>query len=104
MAESKEVVQYDKAELRGDLAANRLDLVGELAARRFVDEAKKAEAKKDEKKAEAKKDDKKAEAAKPAADGKGAAAPADKAVRTPVTYDVKLNGRSHRVSVTPVTE
>jgi methylmalonyl-CoA carboxyltransferase 5S subunit len=44
------------------------------------------------------------EAAKPAADGKGAAVPDDKAVRSPVTYDVKLNGRSHRVSVTPVKE
>jgi methylmalonyl-CoA carboxyltransferase 5S subunit len=32
-----------------------------------------------------------------------AGAPADNAVRTPVTYDVKLNGRSHRVSVTPVS-
>jgi methylmalonyl-CoA carboxyltransferase 5S subunit len=42
------------------------------------------------------------EAAKTAADGKAAASD-DKAVRTPVTYDVKLNGRSHRVSVTPVT-
>jgi methylmalonyl-CoA carboxyltransferase 5S subunit len=43
------------------------------------------------------------EAAKPAADGKAAAGGADKALTTPVTYDVKLNGRSHRVSVTPVT-
>jgi methylmalonyl-CoA carboxyltransferase 5S subunit len=25
-------------------------------------------------------------------------------VRTPVTYDVKLNGRSHRVSVTPIDQ
>ena len=40
------------------------------------------------------------EAAKPAVDGKGAA---DKAIKTPVTYDVKLNGRSHRVSVTPIS-
>jgi methylmalonyl-CoA carboxyltransferase 5S subunit len=32
-----------------------------------------------------------------------AGAPADNAVRTPVIYDVKLNGRSHRVSVTPVS-
>jgi methylmalonyl-CoA carboxyltransferase 5S subunit len=45
------------------------------------------------------------EAAKP--DGKDAAtgaANASNAVCTPVTYDVKLNGRSHRVSVTPVNE
>jgi methylmalonyl-CoA carboxyltransferase 5S subunit len=41
------------------------------------------------------------DAAKPATDGKAAASD-DKAVRTPVTYDVKLNGRSHRVSVTPI--
>jgi methylmalonyl-CoA carboxyltransferase 5S subunit len=38
------------------------------------------------------------EAVKPSTDGKDT----DKAVRTPVTYDVKLNGRSHRVSVTPI--
>jgi methylmalonyl-CoA carboxyltransferase 5S subunit len=42
------------------------------------------------------------EAAKPAADGRAAASD-DQAVRTPVTYDVKLNGRSHRVSVTPIS-
>jgi methylmalonyl-CoA carboxyltransferase 5S subunit len=41
------------------------------------------------------------DAAKPATDGKAAASD-DKALRTPVTYDVKLNGRSHRVSVTPI--
>jgi methylmalonyl-CoA carboxyltransferase 5S subunit len=41
------------------------------------------------------------DAAKPATDG-NAAESDDKALRTPVTYDVKLNGRSHRVSVTPI--
>ncbi len=40
------------------------------------------------------------EAAKSAVDGRGAS---DKAIKTPVTYDVKLNGRSHRVSVTPIS-
>ena len=44
------------------------------------------------------------EAAKPEAGKDAAANPGDKAVRTPVIYDVKLNGRSHRVSVTPVKE
>lgn len=43
--------------------------------------------------------DPKAVAAKPGASG---AEPSS--VRTPVTYDVKLNGRSHRVSVTPISE
>ncbi len=32
----------------------------------------------------------------------GANAPGSNAVNSPVTYDVKLNGRSHRVSVSPV--
>jgi methylmalonyl-CoA carboxyltransferase 5S subunit len=47
-------------------------------------------------------------AAKPdASAAKGAAASPStggNAVHAPVTYDVKLNGRSHRVSVTPITE
>jgi methylmalonyl-CoA carboxyltransferase 5S subunit len=49
-------------------------------------------------------------APKPSAAPSNGAAPAasnaagSNAVRTPVTYDVKLNGRSHRVSVTPLTE
>ena len=34
----------------------------------------------------------------------GDAGPDSTAVRTPVTYDVKLNGRSHRVSVSPIKE
>jgi hypothetical protein len=38
-------LRNDEAELRGDLAADRLDLIGELAARGFVDEAEQAEAK-----------------------------------------------------------
>ena len=37
-------LRNDEAELRGDLAADGLDLIGELAARGFVDEAKEAEA------------------------------------------------------------
>jgi len=43
--------------------------------------------------------DPKAVAAKPGASG---AEPSP--LRTPVCYDVKLNGRSHRVSVTPISE
>jgi methylmalonyl-CoA carboxyltransferase 5S subunit len=45
------------------------------------------------------------EAAAPASSGSAPAGaqPGDKALRTPVSYDVKLNGRSHRVSITPVT-
>ena len=38
--------------------------------------------------------------AAPAGSPAGEAAP----LRSPITYDVKLNGRSHRVSVTPVSE
>jgi methylmalonyl-CoA carboxyltransferase 5S subunit len=43
------------------------------------------------------------ESGKPDAAGKSAGGnAADKGITTPVTYDVKLNGRSHRVSVTPI--
>jgi methylmalonyl-CoA carboxyltransferase 5S subunit len=39
-----------------------------------------------------------------AADPATAAGSAPTSIQTPVTYDVKLNGRSHRVCVTPIQE
>jgi methylmalonyl-CoA carboxyltransferase 5S subunit len=37
-----------------------------------------------------------------AAEKPGASGSVPRSIQAPVTYDVKLNGRSHRVSVTPI--